>query len=182
MMQASDEELARRAAAGDGRHAFAMLVSRHQSDVRSTLRRLTRGDAARADDLAQEAFIKAWRSIGDFRGDSSFRTWMFRIAYRSFLSEIRRNEPLTEEIEEHHAVHEDAHEAREFMADFDAAMRQLRPEQRDCVHFALQRGFSHPEIADIMGIPVGTVKTHVLRGRQRLQDILSQWQEGIADA
>ena len=89
-MVPSDEELARRAAAGDGRRAFAMLVSRHQSDVRRTLRRLTRGNLALADDLAQESFVKAWRSIGDFRGDSSFRTWMFRIAYRSFLSEIRR--------------------------------------------------------------------------------------------
>lgn len=181
-MHASDEDLARRAAAGDGRHAFAMLVSRHQSEIRLTLRRLTRGNAALADDLAQEAFVKAWRSIGDFRGDSSFRTWMFRIAYHTFLSEVRRNTPDTEEIAEHHAVHRDAHEAREFMADFDAAMRQLRPEQRDAVHFALQRGFSHPEIADIMGIPVGTVKTHVLRGRQRLQEILGQWQEGFGHA
>lgn len=182
MIQASDEELARRAAAVDGRHAFAMLVSRHQSDVRNTLRRLTRGNAALADDLAQEAFLKAWRAIGEFRGESSFRTWMFRIAYRSFLSEVRRHEPATEEVEDHHAVREDAHEAREFMADFDAAMRELRPEQRDAVHFSLQRGFSHPEIADIMGIPVGTVKTHVLRGRQRLQELLSQWQEGFGNA
>lgn len=181
-MHASDEELVRRAAAGDGRHAFATLVARHQSDVRATLRRLTRGNAALADDLAQEAFVKAWRSLADFRGESSFRTWMFRIAYRTFLSEARRHEPPTEEVGEHHAVHEDVHEAADFMADFDAAMRQLRPEQREAVHFSLQRGFSHPEIADIMGIPVGTVKTHVLRGRQRLQELLGQWQEGIGHA
>lgn len=181
-MVPSDEELARRAAAGDGRRAFAMLVSRHQSDVRRTLRRLTRGNLALADDLAQESFVKAWRSIGDFRGDSSFRTWMFRIAYRSFLSEIRRSEPDTTEIEDHHALHEDAHEAREFMADFDAAMQHLSAAQRDAIHFSLQRGFSHPEIADIMGIPVGTVKTHVLRGRHRLQELLGEWQEGFSHA
>ena len=181
-MSASDEELARRAAAGDGRHAFATLVSRHQSDVRRTLRRLTKGDTALADDLAQESFVKAWRSIGEFRGDSSFRTWMFRIAYRSFLSHIRRNEPDTTEVEDYHALHEDGHEEREFMQDFDAAMQRLSPAQRDAVHFSLQRGFSHPEIADIMGIPVGTVKTHVLRGRQRLQELLGQWQEGFSHA
>jgi RNA polymerase sigma-70 factor (ECF subfamily) len=68
------------------------------------------------------------------------------------------------------------------MQDFDAAMQRLSPAQRDAVHFSLQRGFSHPEIADIMGIPVGTVKTHVLRGRQRLQELLGQWQEGFSHA
>lgn len=159
-----------------------MLVARHQSDVRSTLRRLTRGNLALADDLAQESFVKAWRSIGDFRGDASFKTWMFRIAYRTFLSEVRRNEPQTEEIADHHLVAGSGNEEREFMADFDAAMAQLSIAQRDAIHFALQRGFSHPEIADIMGIPVGTVKTHILRGRARLQELLGQWQEGIGHA
>jgi RNA polymerase sigma factor (sigma-70 family) len=157
-----------------------MLVARHQSDVRNTLRRLTRGDLALADDLAQESFVKAWRSIGDFRGDASFKTWMFRIAYRSFLSQVRRNEPSTEEIEDYHLVGGDGHEAREFMDDFETAMAQLSVAQRDAIHFALQRGFSHPEIADIMALPVGTVKTHILRGRAKLQELLGHWQGGFA--
>jgi RNA polymerase sigma factor (sigma-70 family) len=178
----TDEELVRRAAGSDGRHAFAMLVARHQSDVRNTLRRLTRGDHALADDLAQESFVKAWRSIGEFRGEASFRTWMYRIAYRTFLSEIRRNEPQTEEIEEHHIVGHDAHEDREFMHDFDAAMAELSSAQRDAIHFALQRGFSHPEIAAIMELPIGTVKTHILRGRAKLQELLAHWQEGFEHA
>jgi RNA polymerase sigma-70 factor (ECF subfamily) len=178
----SDEDLVRRAAGPDGRHAFAMLVTRHQSDVRATLRRLTRGDLALADDLAQESFVKAWRSIGDFRGDASFKTWMFRIAYRTFLSEVRRNEPQTQEVEDYHAVAGAGHEEREFMADFDAAMAKLSTAQRDAIHFSLQRGFSHPEIADIMGIPVGTVKTHILRGRAKLQELLGHWQGGIGHA
>ncbi len=67
------------------------------------------------------------------------------------------------------------------MDHFDAAMRQLSQAQRDAVHFSLQRGFSHPEIADIMAMPVGTVKTHVLRGRQKLQEILSDWQGGFSN-
>lgn len=178
-MGPSDEELVARAAGHDGRHAFAMLVRRHQSDIRSTLRRFTRGNLALADDLAQDTFIKAWGAIGSFRGDSSFKTWLFRIAYRSFLSEARRNEPDTEEIDEAHAVTRDPNEAGDFMADYEAAMRQLSAAQREAVHLALQRGFSHPEIADIMDLPVGTVKTHVLRGRQKLQELLSDWQEGM---
>jgi RNA polymerase sigma factor (sigma-70 family) len=178
---ASDEELVARAAGANGRPAFAMLVSRHQSEIRNTLRRMLRGNHALADDLAQETFIKAYRSLGQFRGDSSFRTWLHRIAYRSFLSEVRRNEPDSEEIEEHHAVSGDANEAKAFMDDFERAMLRLSPAQRDAVHFALQRGFSHPEIADIMGLPIGTVKTHVLRGRQKLQELLSDWQEGMSN-
>ena len=66
---------------------------------------------------------------------------------------MRCNEPRTEELGEH-----------------------------DALHFALQRGFSHPEIANIMGLPIGTVKTHVLRGRQKLQELLRDWQEGFSDA
>ena len=126
--------------------------------------------------------MKAWRSISDFRADSSFKTWMFRIAYRTFLSEVRRNEPPTEEVMEHHGVVTAGHEEREFMADFDAAMTRLSLPQRDAVHFALQRGFSHPEIAAIMDLPVGTVKTHILRGRARLQELLGHWQGGIGHA
>ena len=181
MVAASDEELVRRAARPDGRQAFAVLVNRHQSEIRWSLRRLTRGNAALADDLAQETFISAWRSLAGFRGDSSFRTWLYRIAYRSFLSEVRRRDAHTGEIAEHHALAPDQSEARAFMDDFDAALRQLSPAQRDAVHFSLQRGFSHPEIAHIMGLPVGTVKTHVLRGRQKLQELLSDWQEGFGN-
>lgn len=180
-MTATDEELAARAARHDGRHAFAALVNRHQSEIRQSLRRLTRGNAALADDLAQETFIRAWRALADFRGEASFRTWLYRIAYRSFLSEVRRNEPPTEELEERHAVAADPNAARDFMADFDAAMQQLSAAQRDAVHFSLARGFSHPEIAEIMGLPIGTVKTHVLRGRQKLQELLSDWQEGLGN-
>ncbi|MBP6482658.1 MAG: sigma-70 family RNA polymerase sigma factor, partial [Pseudomonadales bacterium] len=129
----------------------------------------------------QETFIRAWRSLADFRGDSSLRTWLYRIAYRCFLSEVRRRDADTAEIAEHHALAPEQSEARAFMDDFDVALRQLSPAQRDAVHFSLQRGFSHPEIAHIMGLPVGTVKTHVLRGRQKLQELLRDWQEGFGN-
>ena len=62
-----------------------------------------------------------------------------------------------------------------------ASARTKPSAQRDAVHFSLQRGFSHPEIAHIMGLPLGTVKTHVLRGRQKLQELLSDWQEGFGN-
>jgi RNA polymerase sigma-70 factor (ECF subfamily) len=164
------------------REAFDRLVLRYQRDVYRLCYRYVNSHED-ANDLAQEVFLKAWRAIGRFRGDSSFRTWLYRIAYRGFLSELRRNEPQTEELGEQHAVTEagDGTEAKAFMEDFEVALRQLTPAQRDAVHFSLQRGFSHPEIADIMDLPIGTVKTHVLRGRQKLQALLSDWQEGFSD-
>lgn len=178
-MDASDEQLVARALGPDGRQAFGVLVERHQSALRATLRRFTHGNAALADDLAQETFIRAYRALAAFRGDSGFRTWLYRIGYRCFLSEVRRHEPPTEEVAEHHALTGDGAERRAFMEDYEAALGQLAPGQRDAVHLALQRGFSHPEIADIMGLPIGTVKTHVLRGRQKLQELLIDWQEGF---
>jgi len=180
-LEASDEQLLRRAARPDGRQAFALLVNRHQSELRGSLRRLTRGNAALADDLAQEAFIRAWRALGDFRGESSFRTWLYRIAYRCFLSELRRGDPQTAELGEWDATADDTAGAGAFMRDFERAMAALAPAQRDAVHLALARGFSHPEIADIMALPIGTVKTHVLRGRQKLQQLLGDWEEGFGD-
>jgi len=180
-MGPSDEELVRRVQRHDNRHAFAMLVKRYQSEVRNSLRRMTHGDASLADDLAQETFVRVHRSIHTFRGDSSFRTWVYRVAYRCFLSEIRKSAPPLETIEEHHWVEEQCNEQDAFMRDFNRAMTMLSAPQRDAVHFSIQRGFAHPDIAEIMGIPLGTVKTHVMRGRQKLQEMLSDWQEGLSN-
>tara|TARA_B100001250_G_C19753834_1_gene769135 strand:+ start:638 stop:1207 length:570 start_codon:yes stop_codon:yes gene_type:complete len=177
----SDEELISRVQKHDNRHAFAVLVRRYQSEIRNTLRRFTRGNEALADDLAQETFVKIHRYIGDFRGESSFRTWIYQVAYRCFLDEQRKHRPDTEEVAEHHLVTEEPHEGEAFMRDFNRAMAMLSDEQRQAVHFSLQRGFAHPEIADIMNLPVGTVKTHILRGRNKLQELLSEWQEENSD-
>ena len=168
------------AAREGNRIAQGALVERYQERVFRLAYRIT-GNAHDAEDVAQEALVKALGGLATFRGDAAFGTWLYRIAYRSFLSEVRRRDAHTGEIAEHHALAPDQSEARAFMDDFDAALRQLSPAQRDAVHFSLQRGFSHPEIAHIMGLPLGTVKTHVLRGRQKLQELLSDWQEGFGN-
>ena len=84
-----DSALVARVLAGDDRHAFAALVRRHQGPVRALLRRLCKGDDAFADDLAQETFLQAHRKLEQFRGDARFSTWIYRIAYNSFLMAIR---------------------------------------------------------------------------------------------
>ena len=90
-----ESDLVARAAARDVA-AFSALARAHQSKVRGLLLRLTRGNHALADDLAQETFLEAWRAIANFRGDSAFSTWLYRIAYSRFLMQARkrRHEPL----------------------------------------------------------------------------------------
>src|SRR6187401_1785100 len=97
-MAFTDQELIARVLADDDRNAFAELVRRNQSPVRGLLRKLTGGDHGRADDLAQETFLRAYRALGSFRGETRFSAWLFGIAYRTFLSEqrARRKLPLAE--------------------------------------------------------------------------------------
>jgi len=91
----SDAQLIARVVVRDDRHAFGELVRRHQSAVRSPLRRLTNGNAALADDLAQETFLLAYRNLKSFRQDAKFSTWLYRIAYNAFLGDARKTKELS---------------------------------------------------------------------------------------
>lgn len=184
-MGSNDAELVRRVIESDDREAFADLVERHQSGLRRSLRRFVRQDAALADDLAQECFLLAYRQLETFRGDSSFRTWLFRIGYRLFLSLIRSRAPTAEALEDTPDIADDRHDpgsvANAFMQDFNQALAELAPEQARAVHLSLEHGFTHAEIAVIMSIPLGTAKSHVLRGRARLQAQLADWQDNTTE-
>src|SRR5436853_6804078 len=97
----SDAQLIARVLVQDDRHAFGELVRRHQSAVRATLRRLTGGDRALADDLAQETFLLAYRNLRSFRQEAKFSTWLYRIAYNAFLADARKMKdlPLPKDID-----------------------------------------------------------------------------------
>ena len=90
----SDAALIARVVVSDDRHAFSELVRRHQSAVRATLRRLTSGNSALADDLAQETFLLAYRNLKSFRQEARFSTWLYRIAYNAFLADARKMKEL----------------------------------------------------------------------------------------
>lgn len=168
-MQA-DEESRRIAAArqGDAR-AFAALVGAHQQAVRGFLRRFA-GHWADADDLAQEAFVTAWTRLDRFEGRSSFRSWVCGIGYR-VARDARRSHgrAATRDF-----AWLDEHEQGEAGAPMEdrlalaRAMMDLPDDQRAAVALCLGEGFSHPEAAEILNIPLGTVKSHVSRGRERL--------------
>src|SRR5213594_404523 len=92
--QLTDAQLIARVVVDDDRNAFSELVRRHQSAVRTTLRRLTAGNHALADDLAQETFLLAYRNLKSFRQEAKFSTWLYRIAYNAFLADLRKTKEL----------------------------------------------------------------------------------------
>lgn len=165
----SEGELVGRAAAGDAA-AFGALVRQHQSRLRGFMRRLTRGDATLADDLAQETLLEAWRKVGQFRGDGSFSGWLARIGYRRYLMEARRRklESLDEAADTAVAVTPPA-DAR---LDLERGLAQLSLPQRAALTVCYALGYSNDEAARILDMPVGTLKSHVARGRERLKALL----------
>ncbi len=182
MLAPTDQALIERVAASNCRDAFATLVERHQSDLRYSLRQMTGWDEALADDLAQETFIKAFQSIGSYKGDAKFSSWLYRIAYNQMVSHFRlaRNREVTG-IDEtvirttEQSVSSDFSQ-QELHQDLARAMQQLPTQQRMVLHLYLHRQLTHQEICTIMEIPLGTVKTGITRGRAKLRELLSSWQ------
>jgi RNA polymerase sigma factor (sigma-70 family) len=156
---------------------FEALVRTHQSRVRAQLRRLTRGDAALADDLAQETFVLAWRHVGSFRGDARVSTWLYRIAYNAFLAHARsarEHEPLDEDRASEGVP--DASGASAQRIDIERALAALPEPERVALIHCFQLDLSHAEAAQVLGWPLGTLKSHVARGKARLRERLAAWQ------
>lgn len=151
---------------------FARLVAEHQQAVRGFLRRLG-GDHADADDLAQETFITAWERIGAMRETDSPRAWLCGVAYRKWMTrrraEGRRQRRETDAWREADGPAPASPETR---LDAAALLGSLPPEQRAVVALCLAAGFSHQEAAAALGLPLGTVKSHVARGRSKLLAML----------
>jgi len=180
-----DAALAARAAASDDRHAFAELVRRHQSAVRALLRRLTRGNHALADDLAQDSFLQAYRKIGQFRGEARFATWMYRIAYNCFLAHLRatrKEEPLPEDYAAASSADRRDADASAMRLDVARALDALPETERIAIIHCYYLDLSNEEAAFVLQCPLGTLKTHVLRGKQKLKRLLGAWAPPDADA
>ena len=162
-----DLELAQLAGAG-ARDAFGELVRRHGSAVRGLLRRMG-ADPATADDLAQDAFIAAYEHIASFRGQGSFGGWIKRIAARAYIrrarGRLRLEQPLEDEHDEGHGGEGEA----VLRLDLDEALKALTPVERVCVTLCHGAGFSHGEAAEALNAPLGTVKSHVKRGLDKLR-------------
>jgi len=171
----SDDEVALVAAVRDGSElAFNTLVDRHQQAVRMFLRRVL-GNESDADDLAQETFLAAWTQARSFRGDASVRTWLCAIAWRKAKGAQRSWARGRSRDTEHHRYRSNDAVVNASVEDRLAVKRALLAlpfEQRAAVTLCLVCGFSHSEAAAILGAALGTVKSHVLRGRDRLREAL----------
>ena len=168
----TDAELAAQARAGSDA-AFTRLIERHQAAVRGFLRRTLGGGWAEADDVAQEAILTAWRSLHRLKDVSSFRSWLLGIAWRRAQDRIRasrrgaaREAAWLETLEAPSGV-----SPAERLA-LAQAMAGLTPDVRACVALCLADGWSHAETALALSLPLGTVKSHVARGRARLFEAL----------
>jgi RNA polymerase sigma factor (sigma-70 family) len=160
------------AAQGGSTEAFSRLVERHQQPLRAFLRRAC-GDWAQADDLAQETFLAAWSRIGRLKAGASVRAWLCGIGYNKHLTAVRsagreRARGAVYEADRDETVDASA----EDKLALERAMADLPAEQRACVALCLAADFSHAEAAEALEMPLGTVKSHVSRGRARLLQAL----------
>jgi RNA polymerase sigma factor (sigma-70 family) len=169
LASAHDLELVALGAAGDGA-AFGELVRRHGSAVRGLLRRMG-ADAATADDVAQDAFLAAFEQIAEFRGEGAFRRWVSRIAARTYAKRWRRRAAPFEDAEQ--AALEVTAPSSDARIDLDQALKALSEAERVCVSLCYGAGFSHAEAAAALDSPLGTVKSHVRRGLDKLKARLS---------
>ncbi len=147
-------------------------MRRHQSHVRNFLRRLAR-DPDLADDLAQDTFVHAWDRLHTFSGSGSFIGWLLKVAYTTFLQSKRRSSRYGEVLE---AVRADAGGDKassgvsEEIGDLDRLLAVLTDEERVVMIMSYAVGLSHREIADAMTLPVGTVKSIIFRGKEKIRE------------
>jgi RNA polymerase sigma-70 factor (ECF subfamily) len=166
----TDAELVGAARAGSS-SAFQAIVARHQQGVRSFLRRAA-GNVADADDLAQETFLAAWSSLWRYGGRASLRAWLCGIAWKKYQTfvrsrsrERRREEAAADTCEGFETRPGDRLDAAR-------ALALLPADQRAAVALCLAADFSHSEAAEVLDLPLGTIKSHVQRGRAKLLDAL----------
>ena len=183
MGRLNDLSLATQVAVFHNKRAFDQLVKEYQSPVRRFFLNLTTGNGPLSDDLAQDTFIKAYTHIGQFRGTSSFLTWLTRIAYNVWYDHCRSESAKlkTETIDNARpaasgvaALASAATPQPTLKMDIHQALKQLKDEERTCITLQMIDGYPIDDIAKITGMPANTVKSHLKRGKEKLVDYLKK--------
>jgi RNA polymerase sigma-70 factor (ECF subfamily) len=169
----SPETIVVRLARNGDRQAFSELVSRRQGWVRNLMRRSC-GDSVLADDLSQQVFLQAWKTLPQLHEPGKFGPWLKRLAVNEWLQYARRNDPVrnADELRDEPTASDDS--ARIAM-DLDAGLATLAHDARLCIVLAYHEGMTHDEIAQLADLPVGTVKSHIRRGTLRLREQLAAY-------
>ena len=157
------------------RDAFAELVTRRQAWIRNLMRRCS-GNAALADDLSQQVFMQAWRAIGQLIDAERFAPWLKRLAINTWLQHKRRNDPL-EKADGTSGSERAQRDTPGIAMDLDRALEALPEDVRLCIILSYHERMTHSEIEGFTGLPLGTVKSHIRRGTQKLQEMLSAYLE-----
>ncbi|HEX7454486.1 MAG TPA: RNA polymerase sigma factor RpoE [Gallionella sp.] len=181
-----DQQLVERVQRGD-KHAFDLLVAKYQRKLGRLISRFVR-DTAEAEDVTQEAFIKAYRALPGFRGDSAFYTWLYRIGIntaKNYLLANKRRAPTStpfdaeeaESFEDAGLLHEISTPENELMSKqvvstVQAALQQLPEDLRSALTLREIEGLSYEEIASVMNCPVGTVRSRIFRAREAVAEKL----------
>lgn len=154
------------------KQAFNNLVGEHQESVRRLFLHLSLGDSMLSDDLAQDTFIKAWTHIDQFSGRSSFKTWIFSIAFRTW-ADYYRSRHETDDYEE---AYECGREGRDvgLQMDMIKALALLKPIERTCITLQVIEGMKTDTIADVTQLNANTVRSHIMRGKQKMAEYLKQ--------
>jgi len=184
-VEQSDAELARQALAGS-ETAYRDLVARYATPAVNFVYRFVR-DRSLAEDLAQEGFLRVYQRLGTYDPERKFSSWFFQVLRNITIDYLRVNRLPTASLDElqdesgrEAAVDRDsvspeqAAQQGELAVAMAAALARIRPEYRECVVLRYQEGLTHPEIAEILRLPPGTVKTYLHRARKELADLLAE--------
>lgn len=187
---ATDKQLVERVQAGD-KNAFDLLVIKYQQKIMSLISRYVH-DADEVQDVAQESFIKAYRALPGFRGDSAFYTWLYRIAINTAKNHLvsRSRRPPGSDVDHEDAQYLDAEVLRdrespestlsgeELRETVNKALTALPDDLRAAVTLREFDGLSYEEIAEVMECPVGTVRSRIFRAREAIDRSVKQYMEG----
>ncbi len=174
MSKTDDLRWASQVALFGDKSAFDKLTCKYQSSIRRFFLNLTMGDGPLSDDLAQETFIKAWLNIASFKGLAGFSTWLYRIAYNVYYDAVRSRKTYSDiDTGEIDRIHQSQNDYSPEKADIYTALAQLRKEEQTAILLFYMEDKTHPEIAKIMNCPLGTVKTYILKGKEKMNVYLT---------
>lgn len=175
MSQLNDISLVAQVVVFNNTKAFDQLVQKYQSPIRRFFLNQTCGDSELSDDLAQDTFIKAYTNLASFKNLSNFSTWLYRIAYNVFYDYIRSRRETgdldSKEVDSLNSVNQ-VNVGQQM--DIYQSLKMLKEIERTCITLFYMEDLSIDKIAGVTGIPTGTVKSHLSRGKEKLATYLKQ--------
>jgi RNA polymerase sigma factor (sigma-70 family) len=159
----TDQELVHRTLVLKDRSSYGQLVQKYQREIRTYLVRLSKNKEM-ADDLAQESFLIGFRTLAQLKETKHYRAWMYSIAYHEFLQWFRRQKnQVADEVRPHSEL-----ENISSKLELNSLLKQIREEEQAAVILCLGHGFTHSEASDILKMPEGTIKSLILRAREKI--------------